>query len=163
AAVSDSFDAMIDAHRYAIGVDGGTLSGPGAKPLLEEGRAADVFMFGENHGAHEIAAYADALYRGVSNDKPRRLVPEIGPATATELERMLRDGSFRSYMVEGVHLLSVPFFFWEDELPLVEDVAKANPSNAPAIWGVDQEFVAGAPIVLLRLDTLATTEAEHDA
>ena len=156
------FGAAIDANRAAIDVDGGVLSGAGAKRLLDEGRAADVFLFGENHGAHEIAAFADALYRGVSAGKPRRLVTEIGPATATELEAMLRAGTFRAFEAEGVHLLSVPFFFWEDELPLVEDAVKANP-NAPAIWGLDQEFVAGAPVVLRRLDALATSAVEHDA
>lgn len=163
AASPDAFATAIDAHRYAIGIDDGTLSGSGSKPLLDDGRAADIFLFGENHGAHEIAAYADALYRGVSADKPRRLVTEIGPATATELEDMLRDGSYRAYMSEGVHLLSVPFFFFEDELPLAEDAVKATAAGTPAIWGVDQEFVAGAPIVLRRLDALATTDAERGA
>ncbi|HVT33096.1 MAG TPA: hypothetical protein VHE32_10635 [Rhodanobacteraceae bacterium] len=167
AALADTSDAdfntAVDAHRYAIHVDGSTLGGEGAKRILDEGRTADFFLFGENHGAHEIAAFADALYLGTSTDGSRRLVTEIGPATATELETMLRDGSYRSYLAEGVHLLSVPFFFWEDELPLAENVVKANPPGVPAIWGLDQEFVAGAPVVLHRLDALATTDAERNA
>jgi hypothetical protein len=157
------FSATVDAHRYAIHVDGTTLGGEGAKRILDEGRAADFFLFGENHGAHEIAALADALYLGTSKDGSRRLAAEIGPATATELETMLRNGSYRSYLAEGVHLLSVPFFFWEDELPIAENAVKSNAPGIPAIWGLDQEFVAGAPVVLRRLDALATTDAEREA
>src|SRR4051794_20810269 len=85
---SSDFAAAIDANRAALRVEAGALSGPGAKRLLDEGRGADIVLFGENHGAHEIAAFADALYRGVSEGKRRRLVTEIGPATATELEDM---------------------------------------------------------------------------
>jgi hypothetical protein len=157
------FTATIEANRFAIRVDGTTLAGPGAQRLVDEGRAADLFMFGENHGAREIAEFADAVYLSVSNGRPRRLATEIGPATATELESMLRDGTYRAYEAEGVHLLSVPFFFWEEEVPLVEDVVKANTPGTPAIWGLDQEFVAGAPIVLGRLDALATTDDERNA
>jgi hypothetical protein len=160
---SAEFGGAIDANRAAIRVENGALAGPGAQRLTDEGRAADLFLFGENHGAREIAELADALYKEVSNGKPRRLATEIGPATAVELEAMLRDGSYRAFMAEGVHLLSVPFYFWEDELPLAEDAVRANAPGTSAIWGLDQEFVAGAPVVLRRLDALATTDAERDA
>lgn len=68
----------------------GALVGPGADVLLEEARRVPVFLFGENHGTQEIAAYANALYRELSTDTPHRLVnPLLGMGngkTAVALE-----------------------------------------------------------------------------
>ena len=157
------YDALIDANRFEVAVVDGHLAGPGGERLVKDGAAADVVMFGENHGAKEIADIAAALFKGISATSPRRLVTEIGPATAAEMESMLRAGTFRDFLSHGTHLQSVPFFSLEDELPLVEEAVAQNRGAGAAIWGVDQEFVAGAPIVLPRLDRLAATDGEHAA
>jgi hypothetical protein len=163
AAQSASYEALIDANRFDIDVADGRLVGAGGERLVKDGAAADVVMFGENHGAREIAGIAAALYSGVSATAPRRLVTEVGPATAAEMESMLRAGTFRDFLADGTHLQSVPFFSFADEIPLVEQVVAKNADDRAAIWGVDQEFVAGAPIVLPRIDRLAAGDAEHAA
>ncbi len=162
-AAAPDLATLLQANRYELRFDGKTLGGPGGERLVREGRAADIFMAGENHGAREIGELEVALYHAVSEGKPRRLVTEIGPATATEMEAMLRARSFREFMATGVHVQSVPFYFFDDELPLAESAVAAFPSGGPAVWGLDQEFMAGAPIVLKRLDELAGTPAEHAA
>jgi hypothetical protein len=163
AAEPSSYEGLIDANRFEVRVEDGRLLGPGGERLAHDATAADIVMFGENHGAKEIAELAAALFRSSSETSPRRLVTEIGPATAAEMEAMLHSGAFREFLSEGMHLQSVPFFSLDDEIPLVEAAAREDASAGPAIWGVDQEFIAGAPIVLPRLERLAATRDEHRA
>jgi len=85
---------LITQHRYPIDISGDALVGSGADTLLAEGRAAEIFMLGENHGIKEIAKISQLLYQELSQETPRILVTEIGPATAYETEQMIRKGSY---------------------------------------------------------------------
>jgi len=59
--------------------------------------------------------------------------------------------------------MSVPFFFLEQEVPLLYQVTDMFPGGGTSIWGLDQEFMAGIPVVSRRLSRLATTESEREA
>ena len=163
AGVPPEFESIVLANRYSLQVTTEGATGLGVERLIKEGESTDIFMFGENHGAAEIATLAARLYSGVSETRPRRLVTEIGPATAAEVEEMVRANSFKEFMAEGIHLQSVPFFFFSNEVPLLEKVVTAIPAGLPAIWGVDQEFMGGAPIVLKHLAKLAKNADEVHA
>jgi hypothetical protein len=154
---------LITTHRYAIEISGGNLVGQGFDVILADGQQADIFMLGENHGMKEIAELSQILYQELSQEAPRILVTEIGPTTAYQTERMIRDGQFESFLAEKTNLMSVPFFFLEQEVPLLYHVAEKFPENKQSIWGLDQEFLAGIPVVSKRLSELAKTTQEKGA
>jgi hypothetical protein len=159
----ESLATLAEQHRHRLTVEDGRIGGVGGDRLLEEAASADLLLFGENHGVAEIAELAHALYRVGRDGRPRRLVTEIGPATALEVEQMVRDGSIRDFLHGGVNLHAVPFFSWVEELPLLESAVAAFPERPPAVWGIDQEFIAAPPLLLPRLERQASTEEQRDA
>ena len=118
---------LITKHRYAIDISEGKMVGTGAEMILIEGQKADVFMLGENHGIKEIAELSQINYQAISRENPRILVTEIGPATAYQTEQMIRNGGFESFLSEKTNLMSVPFFFFEQEVPLLYQVTENFP------------------------------------
>ncbi|MCO6475437.1 MAG: hypothetical protein J5I94_02395, partial [Phaeodactylibacter sp.] len=83
-------DSVIQAVTYPISTSDGTFSGEGWNKLIAHADTTELVLFGENHGLREIAGFANALYRKLSIDQPRILVTEIGPATAREVEILVR-------------------------------------------------------------------------
>ena len=163
AVTSEDITEIITKHRYAIDISEGEIVGAGAEKILIEGRNADIFMLGENHGIKEIAELSQILYRELSRENPRLLVTEIGPTTAYQTEQMIRDGGFEQFLDKKTNLLSVPFFSLEQELPLLYQAIKNFPNDKESIWGLDQEFVASVPIISKRLESLASTPEEKKA
>ena len=66
-------------------------------------------------------------------------------------------------MEEGVNLHSVPFFFLEQEVPLLYSVVENFPDSVSSIWGIDQEFITGSPVVFNYLEKYTKTEEEKKA
>lgn len=161
--VSTKISELITKHRYAIDISEGELVGAGAEMILMEGQKADVFMLGENHGIKEIAELSQLLYQALSEENPRILVTEIGPTTAYQTEQMIRKGEFESFLHKKTNLFSVPFFSLEQELPLLYSVIENFPEDKESIWGLDQEFVTGIPIVSKHLANIASTSEEKEA
>jgi hypothetical protein len=159
----ESLATLAKQHRHPLTLEQGRIGDAGGDLLVEEAGSADLLLFGENHGVAEIAELAHALYRVGRDGHPRRLVTEIGPASALEVEPMVRDGSLRDFLRGGVNLHALPFFSWVEELPLLESAVAAFPDQSPAIWGIDQEFIAAPPLLLPRLERQAGTQEQRDA
>ena len=90
-AVADT--AVLDqlkANRLAITLDKGTLSGPGAAPLLQASRQAQYVLLGEDHGVAEIAQFSSAYFNALTPAGFTTLVTESGPAVTSALEGMLK-------------------------------------------------------------------------
>jgi len=154
-------DSVIQAVTYPISLSDGTFSGKGWDRLINHADTTDLVLFGENHGLREIAGFANALYRKLSVNQSRILVTEIGPATAREVEMMVREGTYEEFMAKGTNLHSVPFFFLNQEVPLLKSAVEFNTNEKhAAIIGLDQEFIAGAPVVLSYLEKLAVSDVE---
>jgi len=157
-----SFSSLLVEHSSELTFHQGQITG--ADSLIRAGQASKVFMFGENHGVREIARFADLLYTKLSANRPRVLVTEIGPATAEEAALLVRENRFEAFMRKRTNLHAVPFFFLEQEVPLLKSaVSQFDSIGFTAVWGLDQEFIAGAPVVFNRLEKLATTEQEIKA
>ncbi len=132
--------------------------------FLKSALESEVLLFGENHGIKEIANFSQILYDTLSSNHSRVLVTEVGPATAHQVQNMMEEGTFRKFMSEGTNLHSVPFFFLEQEVPLLEKTLSSFPENENSVlWGIDQEFIAGAPVIIRRLEELAMTDQENKA
>lgn len=158
-----NLNELIKDNRYPVTLEQEKITGSGANKLLHEANQANVFMLGENHAMKEIADISRVLYEELSKGAPRVLVTEIGAATATETEILVRDGQFEAFLSEGTNLMSVPFFFLDAEAPLLTQVTDKFPSTSPAIWGLDQEFLAGTPAIIRGLAREAKTETELEA
>jgi len=147
-------------------VAGAALEGPGAARLRTAAEAAHFFLLGEQHATAEIAELATGLYRTVAPLGYRHASIEVGPVAARRLEGLLRDDdpeALAGYFAEDNNLFTIPFFFFREEAAFARVVAEESPAPAPVLWGIDQEFIAGAPLVLDRLEELATLEGERTA
>lgn len=151
---------------HALTVTEGRLEGPGAAVLLQEAEKAHLFMLGEQHATAEIADLATALFRALAPLGYQHAAIEVGPVGARRLEALLRDedpGALAEYFATGTNLLSIPFYFFEEEARFVRAVVDESSAPAPVLWGLDQEFIAGAGPALDRLEELSATEEERAA
>lgn len=158
--------ALLEPFVHEVVVSGGELGGPGAAILRDEAARSRFFLFGEQHATAEIAELALALYRAIAPSGYAHAVIEVGPAGARHLEALLRDEdpeALAAYLREGTNLFSIPFFFFREEAALARAIVEESPAAPPVLWGVDQEFIAGAPPLLERLEALAATEDERAA
>ena len=155
-----SLQELVLNNRYSLKIENNNLSHEGGIKLLNEAKKVDLFMFGENHGIKEIAQLSQVIYSEISKKSPRILVTEIGPTTAREVWELMGSKAYEEFMGKGMNLYAVPFFFLEQEVPLLYQVKNSFSETDQALWGLDQEFMAGAPIILRRLEKLAKTGAE---
>ncbi|MDW3646077.1 MAG: hypothetical protein R8P61_03365 [Bacteroidia bacterium] len=159
----EALDDLIRANSFPLEISDTGISGPGSDSLLKAAKETELFLFGENHGIVQIANFSHILYKELSKENPRYFVTEIGPATASKVEEQIRNESYESYMDEGVNLHAVPFFFLKEEVPILKTLTQNFPNTSPVLWGLDQEFVAGAPVVFDQLESVLETEAEKEA
>jgi len=157
---------LLEPFVHDLTVTDGALAGPGAAMLREEAQRARFFLLGEQHATAEIAELAAALYRTVAPHGYGHAAIEVGPVAARRLETLLRDDdpeALAGYFAEGTSLFTIPFFFFREEAAFARVVVEQSPAPSPVLWGIDQEFIAGAPLVLDRLADLATSEEERTA
>ena len=158
--------ALLAPFVHPLTVDEGRLKGPGAELLLREAEEAHFFLFGEQHATADIADLAAALVRDLVPRGYYHAVIEVGPAGARRLESLLRDEdpeALARYFATGTNLFSIPFYSFREEAAVVRALMETSPAPAPVLWGLDQEFVAGAGPALDRLAELAATDAERAA
>jgi hypothetical protein len=141
--LEEKIAASADAHRYRLDYDGERFSGPGLDKLLEEARAAQFLLIGEEHGIAENPKLAGQLFTELSDEGYSNLVIEISPPMATALDQALREGG-----IDGLRDLFAQrggepaFFGMKEEAEFLAAVRATSPRKAPILWGVDYE-VAG--------------------
>ena len=151
----------LQANRYALQIEDGEWSGPGAEWILERARRAGVVSVGESHGVREVSEFVSALFQELRPEGFQHLVIETSPWTAEQLTAFQREGGdgYRAHLRE--HPLSVPFYGWEEEWRLLAQVVRGSEATEP-LWGVDQLFAFAPSWSLARLAELAPTpEAEE--
>ena len=162
AAQDSTLAVLVERNAFELSIENGNLIG--ADSLIANAMESDIFYFGENHGISEIASLAQLLYDSLSSNSPQILVTEIGPYSSKEVESLVASGQYEAFMESGTNLLSVPFFFLKQEVPLLKSAVKQwEGTGIEGVWGLDQEFMAGAPIVFQYLEKLATTDQERKA
>lgn len=143
--------------RYAMTVQDDALRGPGAERLLADARAAQFVLVGEDHGFVEVPVFTQALYRALAPTGFRTLVLEIGPLSAARAESALRADARGLARLDTAYPFALPFLGWREEGALaaagIRDVA------APALVGVDQEFMLSPRMHFMRLAELAPDKA----
>lgn len=133
-------------NRHRLAFEGGRFSGPAYDLLIQEGRAAQYFCIGEEHGIAENPKLAAQLFAELDYEKA---CVEISPPLAVELDRAARGG------VGGLRDLfrdpgaQVAFFGMREEAEWLAAVRAARPGRAQAIWGLDYEVGGDRRIVQL--------------
>jgi hypothetical protein len=138
--------------RQVLDFDGRTFSGPAWDRLVAEGKAAQFFLVGEEHGIAENPKLVAQLFSELSNHGYSKLAIEISPTMASLLDAALVDDG-----LDGLReLFSEPggepaFFGMAEEAEMLAAVRAAVPASRPVLWGTDYE-VAGDRQLLQLLE-----------
>lgn len=143
----------------------GSLSGAGWDQLVADGAAAQFFLIGEQHATADIGEISRALYRALDPHGYDYMAMEVGPYGMAAAEAMLREepASLRAYIAEPGNGLVIPFLFFSEDLEIVEDAIQLSDAPSDIFWGIDQEFIAGGPLLLPQLEALARTDPQRAA
>ncbi len=138
-------------NRRTLRFDGRTFSGPGWDLLVTEGRAAEVFLLGEEHGIAENAKLAGALFAALAPAGYRKAAVEVSPVMAAEMDRTVTAGGVaglrRMFEDKGS---GAAFFGMREEAEWLAAARRALGGRAPFLWGFDYE-VGGFPMLVARL------------
>lgn len=127
-------------NRHRLDFDGEAFSGPAWRSLLEEGGRAQFFVIGEEHGIAENPKFAAALFAKLSADGYSKVVIEVSPPMASELDRALEQGGLHGLMDLYRQPGAEPAFFgMREEAEFLADVRARAPVGEPVLWGVDYE------------------------
>jgi hypothetical protein len=147
----------------AISADG--LSGTGGDWLNAQADLAHLVGFGEQHATADIALFAQAWFSDLDAQGYDHAVIEVGPWSTRAAEALLRGapGEFEADVAARADGLAYPFLFFQEEADFARDVVARHEMPGPALFGVDQEFIAGGTILAERLALLAQTAEQRDA
>lgn len=146
---AEALDDLIARHRHELKIVDGRLAGPGGDWLVEAADRAHFFMVGEQHATADIARLATAMVRSFRPLGYQRAAVEVGPWSTPVMEAMLRDGdALERYLAGEGRALTFPFFFFTEEIEFGRTLVELSDLDADALWGLDQEFIAAAPVLL---------------
>ena len=144
--------ALLDA-RAPIVLPAGQFSGPGAQVLSEAVAQSRFVLLGEDHITREIPQFAAAVCDLMH---PDAYAVEAGPGAAAFVNTLLRSPDRIQRMAH--HLQDFPnnmaFLDIREENDLAAHCAAASKNPHFELWGLDQEFVGSAGVLLN--DLLAT-------
>jgi hypothetical protein len=151
---------QLKANRLAVALDKGTLTGPGAAPLLQASRQAQYVLLGEDHGVAEIAQFSSAYFNALSAAGFTTVVTESGPAVTRALEGMLKRpnavaaiGSF-----SATHPDAIAFYNMRQEAEMLASFAVAAGPRFQQ-WGIDQEFLGASKYLITMMLTQPVSPA----
>lgn len=158
------FHNIMTASSYPIELKNGEMSGEGVDFLIENARRSQFFMVGEQHGTRDIALLSRAIYARLTSMGYSKMALEVGPWSTIFAENLMRSDlkAYEGFMSDEETYLALPFLFFREEGDIAIDAIQAD-GVQPVLWGLDQEFIAAAPILLPLLSKQAKTIAEHEA
>jgi hypothetical protein len=154
------------ANRQRLEFDGKNFSGPGWGSLIAEGKRAQFFLLGEEHGIAENPKLAGALFTALTPNGYTRFMIEVSPPMARALDEAAKGG------VEGLQKMYAtpgfePAFFGMAEetamLVQVRAAAQGAPLGAaPVLWGADYE-VGGDRLLITTLESKSRPQSADAA
>ena len=160
--LAERIAAAATEHQLPLVQTEGQFSGPGWDWLLSEGRQAQFFLLGEEHGIAENPQFAGALFAELTGSGYEHLAIEISPPMAAALDQAAASG-FDSLKT----LLSTPgsapaFFGMAEEAQMLAAVRAAVPQVDQVFWGLDYEVLADRHL-LQQLDAMDKPDAAQAA
>ncbi len=150
------------ASRMKLDFDGKAFSGPAWDTLVAEGKAAQFFLLGEEHGIAENPKLAAQLFETLAKDGYSKLVIEVSPPMAAALDESARKGMAgltTQLLSPGA---SAAFFTMQQEAEMLMRVRAAVPADQQAFWGVDYE-VGGDRLLIGKLKAMPKPKAAEEA
>ena len=152
-AVADSGPVdKLKAHRLAITLDKGVLTGPGVAPLLEASREAQYVLLSEDHGVAEIAQFSSAYFNALTPAGFTTLVTENGAVVTGALEGMLKRKDAVAAIVKfnATYPDAIAFYTMREEAEMLAGFAvTAGPRFQ--YWGIDQEFLGSSKYLITSM------------
>lgn len=160
-----SFQDAVRAVARPVTYSPDGLAGPGGDWLLARSAETPLVGFGEQHATADIALFAQAWFVHLDEQGFDHAIIEVGPWGTRRAEALLRAGdeAFERDAAARADGLAYPFLFFQEEADLARMIVDRQDSDGPALFGVDQEFIAGGSILAERLDELAATDHERAA
>lgn len=135
----DRLKAGFKDSRMPVAIDlNGGVSGAGWDWLKAEGGKARFFALGEEHGMAQVPILVRELAKAL---KPDRLVLEISPPIAEDIDQAARGGLEGLKAYYGVNPPGPAFYTMADEARMLADVRAALPGKGQLIWGLDYEVI----------------------
>jgi hypothetical protein len=156
---------QLDAARLNLSArSDGAFEGDGWERILADGERAQFFVVGEQHGVADILALETALHAALARRGYTHAALEMGPYSTVKVERLVRSGAgaLEAYVRPRERTWLFPFLGWKEEVRLAEQYVRLSPAKQ-ALWGLDQEYVGSAPILLELLRPRANTAAQRAA
>lgn len=146
-AARPDFESALDSARRSLTMSNGGFSDPGGKVLASALADARFVLIGEDHYSREIPAFTVALCNSI---KPDAYAVEAGPLAAEFVTGLLGRPDRLTQL--GAHMKvypnSVAFLDGREENDAAAQCAKASSNKAFAVWGLDQEFLGAAGMLL---------------
>jgi hypothetical protein len=153
-------------HRLRLEYEDGVFSGPAYERLVAEGRAAQFFLIGEEHGIAENPQLAGQLFTDLAQHGYSKLAIEVSPTMAWRLDTALADDGLDGLRALFAEPGGEPAFFgMQEEAMMLATVRAAASSGEPVLWGTDYEVAGDRQLLKLLAgeDKPAAAEAALDA
>ncbi len=155
----DRVAEAIEAATMPLLVSEAGLAGPGGDWLNRRAGDADLVALGEQHATADIARFAAAWFVTLDGAGYDHAVIEIGPWSTRRAEALLRrpGRAFEQDALSRAGGLAYPFLFFQEEADFARMVVERHDGDGPALFGVDQEFIAAGSLLTEILAEYAST------
>ena len=137
----------LDAARYALHVENGVLSGPGAAVLTDAIAHSMYILIGEDHFTREVPEFATAICNLTTKQGPLTgMAMEVSPEASAFMMRIVNSPDRWQRMVAQVKAYpwSIAFLDSRQEDDMVAACAHASHNPNFHLWGLDQTFLGSA-------------------
>jgi hypothetical protein len=128
----------------------GDLAGTGGKLMTEAIEHARFVLLGESHFSRETPQVAAAICKAMH---PDAYAVEAGPYAAAYVQTILKSPDRKAVMQqrERMHPANMAFLDNEQENDLAAECIASGKTKDIFLWGLDQEFLGAAPVLLQQM------------
>jgi hypothetical protein len=137
--LAERLQAGATEHRLRLDHQSDGFSGPAWEKLIEEGRRAQFFIIGEEHGIAENPKLAAALFQELAAHGYSKVVIEISPPMAGALDRALQANGLQGLRDLYAQPGAEPAFYGMREEAEFLAAVRAHAPDGPLLWGADYE------------------------
>lgn len=129
----------------------GDLAGTGGKLITDAIERARFVLLGESHFSRETPHFAAAVCKAM---RPDAYAVEAGPSAAAYVQTVLKSPDRKTAMEERerTHPANMAFLNNEQENDLAAKCVGSGRAKDVALWGLDQEFLGAASVLLQQME-----------
>jgi hypothetical protein len=148
--LADKITATASENRLRLEFEAGDFSGPGWDRLVAEGRDAQFFLVGEEHGIAENPLLVGQLFTELAGHGYSKLAIEISPTMAGLLDAALAEDGLDGLRTLFAEPGGEPAFFgMREEAEMLANARTALPAGEPVFWGTDYEVAGDRQLIKL--------------